>query len=83
MRFAFIHAEKASFPIAAMCRLLGVTRQGYYAYAGRPASARVNDLRLHLNGCGTVADIDDWIISCPDQVTVRGLVDLLISNLNK
>ena len=36
MKFAFIHAEKASFPIAPMCRLLGVTRQGYYAYAGRP-----------------------------------------------
>ena len=41
MRFAFIHAEKASFPIAAMCRLLEVTRQGYYAYANRPPSPRV------------------------------------------
>ena len=41
MRFAFIHAEKASFPIAAMCRLFDVTRQGYYAYATRPPSARV------------------------------------------
>lgn len=43
MKFAFIHAEKASFSIAAMCRLLGVTRQGYYAYAHRPACARVSD----------------------------------------
>jgi transposase InsO family protein len=41
VRFAFIHAEKASFPITAMCRLLEVTRQGYYAYANRPPSARV------------------------------------------
>ena len=41
MRFAFIRAEKASFPIAAMCRLFGVTRQGYYAYATRPPSPRV------------------------------------------
>lgn len=40
MKFAFIHAEKASFPIAPMCRLLGVTRQGYYAYAGRPPPER-------------------------------------------
>ena len=32
MTFAFIRAEKASFPIARMCRLFGVTRQGFYAY---------------------------------------------------
>lgn len=41
MRFAFIHAEKASFPLAALCRLLEVTRQGYYAFACRPPSRRV------------------------------------------
>lgn len=41
MRFAFIHAEKASFPVSAMCRLFEVTRQSYYAYARRPASSRV------------------------------------------
>jgi transposase InsO family protein len=41
MRFAFIHAEKASFSVKAMCRLFGVSRQGYYAYAHRPPSARV------------------------------------------
>jgi len=40
MKFAFVHAEKAYFPIAALCRLLGVSRQGYYAYATRPPSAR-------------------------------------------
>jgi len=43
VRFAFIHAEKASFPIASMCRLFEVTRQGYYSYANRPASPRVQD----------------------------------------
>lgn len=41
MRFAFIHAEKASYPVMAMCRLFDVTRQGYYAYANRPPSPRV------------------------------------------
>ena len=40
MKFAFIHAEKASFPVAPMCRLLGVSRQGYYQYAGRPPPAQ-------------------------------------------
>ena len=41
MKFAFIRAEKASFPIKAMCHLLGVTRQGFYAYTKRPPSNRV------------------------------------------
>ena len=40
MKFAFIHAEKAQFSVVALCRLLGVTRQGYYAFASRPPSTR-------------------------------------------
>jgi putative transposase len=51
VRFAFIHAEKALFPVAAMCRLLGVTRQGYYAYAHRPPSPRV---RVELELCEAI-----------------------------
>ena len=61
MKFAFIHAEKATFPVAALCRLLGVTRQGYYAFARRPASARADRERtlrerlraLHAESRGT------------------------------
>ena len=41
MKFAMIHAEKAFFPVAALCRLLGVTRQGYYTFAKRQTGARV------------------------------------------
>jgi putative transposase len=41
VKFSFIHAQKASFPVAALCRLVGVSRQGYYAYAHRPPSRRV------------------------------------------
>jgi putative transposase len=40
VKFSFIHAEKAWFPVAALCRVLGVTRQGYYAFIKRPPSAR-------------------------------------------
>jgi putative transposase len=40
MKFAFIHAEKANFPVAALCRNLRVSRQGYYAFAKRPPSDR-------------------------------------------
>ena len=40
MKFAFIHAQKAHFPIAFMCEQLEVSRSGYYAWACRPESAR-------------------------------------------
>jgi transposase InsO family protein len=54
MKFAFIHAEKASFPITAMCELLGVSRQGYYAYANRPPSTRVSN---EENLCQAIQEI--------------------------
>lgn len=48
MRFAFIDAEKASFKVTALCRVLGVTPQGYYAYARRRVSDRhERELALH------------------------------------
>src|SRR5450432_395237 len=42
MKFAFIHAQKAYFKVTTMCRLFGVSRQGYYASIRRPPSRQVD-----------------------------------------
>lgn len=38
MRFAFIDAEKACYPIPILCRVMKVSRSGYYAWRNRHAS---------------------------------------------
>lgn len=49
MRYAFIQDHCGKFPIAVMCRLLGVGRSGLYAAKGRPVSDRSRqDIALRI-----------------------------------
>jgi putative transposase len=43
VKFAFIAAEKALAPIAVLCKVLGVSRSGFYAWEERAPSARSLD----------------------------------------
>ena len=47
MRFAFIDVEKASYPMRVLCRVLEVSRSGYYTWRFRkPSSRNLEDERL-------------------------------------
>lgn len=40
MRYRFIDAEKANYPVVVLCRVLKVSRSGYYSWAARGPSSR-------------------------------------------
>jgi hypothetical protein len=45
------------------------------------AVTEIQKLRLRVDGCGSAAANDDWIVDCAGQQLVRGLLDLLATNL--
>jgi transposase InsO family protein len=49
VKFAFIQNHLTEFPVGISCRVLEVTRSGYYAWIGRPPSPR-DRRRLELAG---------------------------------
>lgn len=40
MTFRFVHAHRGRWPVTVLCAALGASPAGYYAWRGRPASAR-------------------------------------------
>ena len=40
MRFKLVDAAKKEFPVQRLCKVLGVSQSGYFAWKSRPASRR-------------------------------------------
>ncbi len=54
MRYRFIQAEKASYPVEVLCRVLAVARSGYYAWGRGPIGTRAQQnqgLLIHIRAC--------------------------------
>jgi transposase InsO family protein len=45
LRFRFIKAERAFYPVAILCRVMRVSRSGFYAWMKRPESKRTKEDR--------------------------------------
>jgi putative transposase len=48
MRYSFIQAEKAQYPVEVLCRVMAVARSGFYAWCHRPASRRAQQNQVLL-----------------------------------
>ena len=61
MKFGFVDEHRGVWPVRMMCRVLGLSASGYYAWRVRPESRRaaanralIEDIRLiHAESCGT------------------------------
>lgn len=73
MTFGFIEAEKASFPISRMCRVLGVSQSGFFAWQERPVSHRQQQDMVYLAHIRTAFALSNGTYGSPRMH--RDLVD--------
>ena len=73
MTFGFIESEKARFPISRMCRVLGVSQSGFFAWQDRPACHRQRQDMIHLAHIRTAFALSNGTYGSPRMH--RDLVD--------
>ncbi|WP_425434990.1 IS3 family transposase [Loktanella atrilutea] len=73
MTFGFIEAEKASFPISRMCRALGVSQSGFFAWQDRPACRRQQQDMVYLAHIRTAFALSNGTYGSPRMH--RDLID--------
>jgi hypothetical protein len=67
----------------AMLAILDAVEKAVAAGDVKRALKELGLLRARVDGCGSAADADDWIVDCPSQERVRELLDLLMANLGR
>jgi putative transposase len=85
MRFKFIDAERPNYPLAVLCRVMQVSRGGYYAWRNRKPSARrqrdvelLDKIKAHHKASGKSYGsprIYDDLRSDREQVSEKRVVD--------
>src|SRR5690242_14661649 len=65
MRFRLIHAEKDHHGVSLLARVLGVSRQGYYVWAGRGPSTRARQDQVLTEKIRTHHAASDEIYGAP------------------
>jgi hypothetical protein len=64
-----------------MTSILGAIEDEIAAGDIEEAIRKLKNLKRHVDGCGDVPDMNDWITDCPSQIRVQELIDMLIGNL--
>ena len=65
MRFTFIDAKKAEFPINRMCKVFGVSPSGFHAWKGRPACHRQRQDMVLLAHVPSAFKLSNGTGACP------------------
>jgi putative transposase len=77
MRFQFIDDHRDEFPVTRMCKVLKVSRSGYYAWRTRPVSAREMANRKLANKIEAVYNESDGTYGSPrihSELKAQGVV---------
>jgi len=65
MKYEFIHSYRSTFRIQKMCRILQVSRSGYYGWIDRPESKRSQENRVLLKAIKDIHEANKEIYGSP------------------